>query len=430
MLRLQLGLIGLCLAALPSQTHAATIRVPEDYPSVLAAVDAAVAGDSVLVGPGTWSDVETRQVPIFGVPQTVTACAFLKSGLTLVGAGAAATTIEQGGVGSGRVALIYASQEGAPVRMEGMTIMGGTAALGFLGSIAGGVEIRHCVIRECDPHAIDVQYCDVLLEDVALVENSAEVVLDSSDSDLELRRCEFVANPGRSIRAGEISGGPIVAHMEECRLEETGGVSFFAFSEVEVLRNVFTSCTTSHPVLTVSQGNGFAMQGAVAYNGFDRVSVTNAFTPGCVDIDGISGEVAHNTWSGCTSDQYLTAGRVYLEDGGSFRNNVIAGCVGATAIEVLGFQGAVIDVGCNDFWDNPDGDYTQGYPGTQDFFADPLFCDPESGDLELQSASVCAEENNAVCGQIGAYGIGCGTVSIQRESWGGIKAKYREGDGS
>jgi len=38
---------------------------------------------------------------------------------------------------------------------------------------------------------------------------------------------------------------------------------------------------------------------------------------------------------------------------------------------------------------------------------DPIFCDLPGGDLTLEAHSLCAQENNPGCGQIGALGIGC-----------------------
>ena len=59
---------------------AATIRVPEDSPTVLAAVDLAMPGDSVLVGPGRWTATATRVVAPRAGRFLVTACAFPRGG--------------------------------------------------------------------------------------------------------------------------------------------------------------------------------------------------------------------------------------------------------------------------------------------------------------------------------------------------------------
>ena len=81
---------------------------------------------------------------------------------------------------------------------------------------------------------------------------------------------------------------------------------------------------------------------------------------------------------------------------------------------------------CNVYWDNPQG-HTDGFAmGPTDRVVDPLFCDPESGDLYLMENSPCLPLFSKGCGLIGALGQGCGTVSVVPETWAEIKARYRK----
>ena len=107
----------------------ATIRVPEDYPTVLADVDAASPGDCVLVGPGTWTASATRVVVIYGLPRTVTACAFPRGGVTILGtAGRDATILDASAEDTGAGSLVVielAEQVGqGPVTLDGLTLTG------------------------------------------------------------------------------------------------------------------------------------------------------------------------------------------------------------------------------------------------------------------------------------------------------------------
>ena len=67
---------------------------------------------------------------------------------------------------------------------------------------------------------------------------------------------------------------------------------------------------------------------------------------------------------------------------------------------------------CTDIWGNAGGDWVgaiadqQGQAGN--FSLDPQFCDPAGGDFRLHAESPCAPENSPDCGQIGAFGVGCG----------------------
>jgi hypothetical protein len=67
-------------------------------------------------------------------------------------------------------------------------------------------------------------------------------------------------------------------------------------------------------------------------------------------------------------------------------------------------------------------------PGPRDVEVDPLFCDPENDDFTVQAGSHCLPENSDFCGLIGAHGLGCGVVSVEPQSWGAIKGRYRARD--
>ena len=103
-----------------------------------------------------------------------------------------------------------------------------------------------------------------------------------------------------------------------------------------------------------------------------------------------------------------------------FENNVIAHTSGTPALG----GGASFTTGCNVFWDNGDG---IGLTlGSTDRIADPQFCDPDNQDYELQSISPCLPPYSLGCGLIGALGEGCGTISVEPESWAKVKAAYRD----
>jgi hypothetical protein len=67
------------------------------------------------------------------------------------------------------------------------------------------------------------------------------------------------------------------------------------------------------------------------------------------------------------------------------------------------------------------------------FDVDPLFCDPvpctssptSNGDYSLHEHSPALPDGNECGVLIGALGHGCGPVSVEPETWAGIKARYR-----
>ncbi|MCI0528097.1 MAG: hypothetical protein L0Y56_11730, partial [Nitrospira sp.] len=55
-------------------------------------------------------------------------------------------------------------------------------------------------------------------------------------------------------------------------------------------------------------------------------------------------------------------------------------------------------------------------PGSTDFSLDPLFCNPNGGDISLFDNSPCLPSNSS-CGLVGALGLGCTSVlSIEEGS--------------
>ncbi len=75
------------------------------------------------------------------------------------------------------------------------------------------------------------------------------------------------------------------------------------------------------------------------------------------------------------------------------------------------------------------GDYVADQYGINgNICEDPLFCDPQNGDLTVQGCSPCAPFSppNPECDLIGAWPIGCGGTPVDRMSWGAIKAMFKE----
>ena len=98
---------------------------------------------------------------------------------------------------------------------------------------------------------------------------------------------------------------------------------------------------------------------------------------------------------------------------------------------LLCLNGSQVTTECNVWWNNTspnDDHWTFGCVADTDpnnTIADPVFCDPSSSDWTVRSNSPAAVTDASGCGQRGAFGVGCGPVSIEAESWGSIKAQYR-----
>jgi hypothetical protein len=98
---------------------------------------------------------------------------------------------------------------------------------------------------------------------------------------------------------------------------------------------------------------------------------------------------------------------------GSLENSIVYANPSTWAIRC---RDAEVSRRCNDYW--PPMEPASDCPaGTDEFQLDPLFCDPERGDLRLRLGSPCLPENAPFgCGQVGAPGAGCGWPAIDVRS--------------
>ncbi len=205
-MRTTTSLLALVLV-LPTSAGAATIRVPEDYATIYEAVDAAAAGDSVVVGPGTWTERDTRTVTMNGFSVTARAHAFLKPFLTVVGSGLDATILQgdEPAPGIGNLVLAYPdSYPGGLVTITGLTLRGvaGGDYLGYQGTGHGIVALEGC-----------------------LVENHLSgIVMDNAD--LVMRNCIVRENHGNEHFAAAIQARSVDVDLEDCLFEGNVGENF------------------------------------------------------------------------------------------------------------------------------------------------------------------------------------------------------------
>ncbi|GJM43954.1 MAG: hypothetical protein DHS20C21_07960 [Gemmatimonadota bacterium] len=86
-----------------------------------------------------------------------------------------------------------------------------------------------------------------------------------------------------------------------------------------------------------------------------------------------------------------------------------------------------LDSGCNLFWGNTENySFWPEEATLTDIVADPEFCNPGLLDFAVRDSSPASSAHSGGCGQIGAHGVGCGSVSIKPTTWGRIKNSYRE----
>jgi hypothetical protein len=398
--------------------HSAALRVPEDYSSVLAAVDAAASGDSVLVGPGTWTHTDTRVVNINGQSLPITAGAFLKPGIVVLGVSGPAVTVLQPEPGAGLIHVI----PGAATFVEGLTIR---ADQGVEVSQGSRLELMDCWLFDSSINAVALSAsAHASLRNCRIEDNSWNSPLSSAlevqSSRLEIYDSEIRGNVGK--HAVWVFGSEQVI-MEGCVVsghKNFGACKFDTVLDLQVRNSTFLDNVDAGAGAGVDAIDSF---GVVEFCLFARNAAQAG--GGMAMVRG-SVRVENSTFYACDA-QIGSAMSISGNDPG-MHNNIIAYSTGQYGAVDRTQGNNHPATGCNLFWGNEVQDYsTVGTwtPSATDVYADPEFCDPDSDDFTLHSSSPGASGVTPACGTIGALGVGCGSVSIESTSWGRIKGQYR-----
>jgi len=441
----QLWICGIAWAVVfQPPADAATLRVPWDYSTLHAALDVAVAGDTVLVGPGTYSIYEKRQSPSGA---WINAIAFLKTGVTVLSEAGPTVTIIHHYDPSGDAGFYAFGQE--EVIVDGFTFTGegrggqfqfnfgglcivrncvfeniGSGTTGrAMGGVMSDFEIYACAFRSIHGNAspgIFVTSCTLRIEDSEFEDISPGAVRCWYDDgwvhpiSMQVRGCRFVGIGGAGSAIYTSAAGlayqyPITIEdswFEGCVNSGTGpGAVAMTSSEPQETR-VIRSCTFVRNE-TASTSKGGAL----------RLSTGASGSPVLVEGCTFFGNSEAIPWPDGGSAVHLADGPAILS------NNVFVANTGVAAIGVA--SDASVETQCNVFWANPDGNANVSLDPT-DLIADPEFCNAPANDFTVQSSSPCLPQNNPACTTlIGAWPSGCGAVSVETKSWGRIKADYR-----
>ena len=114
--------------------------------------------------------------------------------------------------------------------------------------------------------------------------------------------------------------------------------------------------------------------------------------------------------------------RVSYETDGVISHNII--CTSPTGGGV--YKGTTLyepTVECNDIWGNHPYNQMNLILAASNFSQNPMFCDPVLGDYRLCVNSLCVDGYG--CGQVGAFGVGCGWTLVKQTTWSSLKAAYR-----
>jgi hypothetical protein len=324
----------LALVLFSSTNFGATLRVPQDMPSIQQALEAGAPGDTVRVGPGIWQESLD-----FGGRRRV-----------LLGSGTETCILQ----GQGQRLVRFTSGEDAGSELSGFRIQQGHADTGSLPA-GGGVLVQHASPRI---------HGNLFVECSAL--SGGGLALLHSNSIVENNRFEGnTAFQGGGIHV--LGGSPLIRFN---RLEgNTGGLRGYG-------GGIALEQTAAAVHNNVFDGNGAFLGGGISCR----------LSPQAL--------VEHNTLYGNAS---RLGGGVYLAGAsGTLAGNVVStthegGAAGAELEADPGFA-------CNLHYGNLGGNTLPGQDLGGNRAQNPLFCDPGAGDFRLEPTSPCYTADCGVIG--------------------------------
>lgn len=363
MLRL---LVAGLLVALAAAASADTLTVRQDgsgdFQTISAAVAAALAGDLIDIGPGNYAEevVVTKSIDLLG------------------SAGAALTVIDGD---AGHRPLRFSGAIVASV--EGVTCNNGTGddASGGGLRVEGGASVTS---RAC-----------VLSNNSVTFDGGGFFVWQASQ--LTLIDCEIWGNTAlNNGAAGEVIQGSYVSLVgcvvrdNDCGLRSAGvGVD--------------------HSTLHVS---------GCLFRDNSSVDITG----------GLYYYLSYGSITGSTfyrnSSPGANGGTVTIQQSPSVS---VERCIFAedlTGVGVEYFEQSGGPRACNLYWANAEGPIQGDALQSDEFIADPLFCNPAAGIFGISSISTAAPAHNDCGVLIGAFPVSCGPTAVTTASWGAVKSLY------
>lgn len=394
------SLLVLTCSSVFAATYTVNASGSGDYPTIQHAILFMVAGDELLLEDGTYTGAGNRAIQTTGVDIRIASIN-----------GPDDCIIDCEGIAQGFV--IFSGETQATV-IEGITVMDGWAAP-FPGSEGGGIfisnaspTIRNCVLRmnlaDSGGGLAVNGNSSPLIEDCLFDQNLGDFGAGAYLAGLTntLIRCRFTGNIA-DARGGGFYG--------------TGGGRTVSIEECEFIGNQ-------------------APNGAAGYSTFAVTTITGSVV--CDNVASSTGGAFHFQRESHTISNSTISGNTAVSSGScvqvrdfaslSISNSILAFGVGSNAAKCA--NGGSISLSCTDVYGNAGGDYVDCLAGQENandnLSADPAFCDAGSKDFALASNSPCAPAQSPVCGQIGAFDVGCGgTTATEQTSWGEVKQLFR-----
>ena len=194
-------------------SHAATIRVPADSPTIQAGIDASVSGDTVLVAPGTYEGVGNYGILNRG------------RGIALLSEGGPEVTVLKGDEPN-HIITCTAVEGEDDLEIAGFTMSGGKSQYGSgiaIWNFTTTTTVRNCILSENESVNYGVLYVGsstAIIENCVLssnVEGGSSAIWineynNGGPSDVTMTGCKIVDNEGQA--------GGVVCHSSSLRMSE------------------------------------------------------------------------------------------------------------------------------------------------------------------------------------------------------------------
>ncbi|MCZ6852472.1 MAG: T9SS type A sorting domain-containing protein [Gammaproteobacteria bacterium] len=373
-------LLAICFGRSSARTWYIVPNGSGDAPTIQAGIDSAAAGDTLLLANGTYTGVGNREMNYQGKAITVRS----------EGGSPALCVIDCESMGYG---FLFNSGEGAASLLEGITVTNGGAYSGGAIGFGSSPTITNCTFSGNSAVYGGAMVCggpaSPKLINCTFSDNSANgdgaVTLNGGSPTFV--NCVF-SNNSAFEGAGAVWCRFASPTFENCIFignstsEAGGGIQFFEGSS-----GTLTNC--------VFAGNSAPYGGGIS--AFDLIPV-----------------ITNCTFYGNSAD--ISGGGIWF--GGpnpaepKIRNSIFAFNNGE-AFYYSSFcdSNFAIVFSCCDLYGNTGGDWVGCIAGGDsingNLSQNPLFCDPENGDLTLSALSPCLPANNTCGVLIGAHGEGC-----------------------
>ncbi|MCK4305880.1 MAG: right-handed parallel beta-helix repeat-containing protein [Candidatus Eisenbacteria sp.] len=413
---LYLVLILTAPAAASATTYIVRPDGSGDFPTIQAAIDAALDDDIIELTNGTFTGDGNRDIDYIGKALTVRSQS----------ASAESCIIDcEASESEPHTGFHFLSGEGADAVLEGVTIINGWESPGF--PSAGGILCRDassptitaCILSTNHGSGIFcIDYSSPVITACTFSGNSANTgggIMCLGGASPAISHCTFTGNLA-DWAGGGFWGSSSAATLSNCDFSGNsathGGGIYFRSASAPTL----TDCVIFNNTATHSSGG-------IHWEMFCTATITHctfarnsAMRCGGMDVSKFCGVLARNCTFWGNSATYVGGVCADAESELELENTIISF---STQGEAVGCNEAIVNLVCCDIFGNAGGDwvgYIAGQLGVDgNISEDPLFCDPENWDFDLREGSPCAPFSppNEECDLIGAWPVGCSSMTVR-----------------